>query len=383
VDLELMPRDRITIFDLASGRDHVIQPLLDELRVQGTSGQPTETVHIDGQVKVPGEYPLQPGMRVSDLIRAGGGTADAAYGGQAEIARYSVAGDGRHTELVQVDLAAAMRGDTAANVPLQAFDALTVKEVPQWGATESVTIKGEVRFPGSYPIRRGETLKSVIERAGGLTQFAFPQGSVFTRESLRKREQEQLDVLANQMERNVTSFALGGAVISGQQGGTATLALAQSLLGELRQTRAVGRMVIDLPRLIRERPGSAEDVILRGGDQLVVPRFEQQVTVLGEVQTSTSLLYNPRLSRDDYISQSGGLTRRADRAQIYVVRANGSVVASGGTGWFRRTGTADIKPGDTIVVPLDVERLPPLPFWQAITTILYNVAISVAAVHSL
>jgi protein involved in polysaccharide export with SLBB domain len=382
-DLELMPRDRITAFDLASGRDHAIQPLLDELRVQGTSGQPTETVHINGQVKVPGEYPLELGMRVSDLIRAGGGTADAAFGGQAEIARYTVAGDGRRTELVQVDLAAAMRGEATANIPLQAFDTLTVKGVPLWGKEESVTLKGEVRFPGSYPIRRGETLKSVIDRAGGLTQFAFPQGSVFTREALRKREQEQLDVLADQMQRSVTSFALGGAVVAGQTGGASTLALTQSLLGQLRQTRAVGRMVIDLSRLIRERPGSPNDVILRGGDQLVVPRLEQQVTVLGEVHNSTSVLFNPRLSRNDYISQSGGLTRRADRSQIYVVRANGSVVASGGGGWFRRTNSADIKPGDTIVVPLDVEHLPPLPFWTAVTTIMYNVAIAAAAVHSL
>ena len=382
-DLELSPRDRITVFDLASGRDHTIQPLLDELRVQGTSGQPTETVHVDGQVKVPGEYPLEPGMRVGDLIRAGGGAADAAYPGQAELTRYSVVSGARHTELIGVDLAAAMRGDAAANVPLRAFDRLTVKEVPLWGAQESVTLKGEVRFPGSYAIRRGETLKSVIDRAGGLTTYAFPQGSVFTRESLRRREQEQLDVLADQTQRSVTAFALGGAIVAGQSSGTATIGLAQSLLGQLRQTRAVGRMVIDLPRLMRESPGSTDDVVLRAGDQLIVPRFEQQVTVLGEVHNSTSLLYNPRLSRDDYIAQSGGMTRRADRGQVYVVRANGSVVASRGSGWFRRTGSVDIKPGDTIVVPLDVEHLPPLPFWQAVTTILYNVAIAVAAVHSL
>jgi polysaccharide export outer membrane protein len=104
---------------------------------------------------------------------------------------------------------------------------------------------------------------------------------------------------------------------------------------------------------------------------------------LGEVQNTTSLLYNPRWSRDDYIAQGGGMTRRADGHQIYVVRANGSVVASGGSGWFRRSGSVDIKPGDTIVVPLDVEHLPPLPLWTAVTTILYNVAIAVAAVHSL
>jgi len=383
-DVELSPRDRITVFDLASGRDHVIQPLLDELRVQATSGQPTETVYVDGQVKVPGEYPLEPGMRVSDLIRAGGGTADAAYGGNAELTRHTVvAGESRRTELIEVDLAAALRGDATANAALRPFDRLSVKEVPLWGQQESVTLQGEVRFPGKYSIRRGETLKSVIERAGGLTSYAFPQGSVFTRDSLRRREQAQLDVLAERTQRSVTSFALSGAVVAGQQGGAATLALAQSLLTQLKGTRAVGRMVIDLPTLMREPVGSPDDVVLRDSDRLVVPRFEQQVTVLGEVQNSTSLLYSPRMSRDEYIAQSGGLTRRADGGQIYVVRANGSVVASGGGGWFRRSGSVDIKPGDTIVVPLDVEHLPPLPFWQAVTTILYNIAIAVAAVHSL
>jgi polysaccharide biosynthesis/export protein len=132
-DVVLMPRDRITVFDLGSGRDHVIEPLLDELRVQATSGQPTETVYVDGQVKVPGEYPLEPGMKVSDLIRAGGGTADAAYGGNAELTRYSVtAGESRRTELIQIDLAAAMRGDPAANEALKPFDRLNVKQIPLW-----------------------------------------------------------------------------------------------------------------------------------------------------------------------------------------------------------------------------------------------------------
>jgi polysaccharide biosynthesis/export protein len=383
-DIELMPRDRITAFDLASGRDQVIQPLLDELRVQGTAAHPTETVHVDGQVKVPGEYPLEPGMRVSDLIRAGGGPADPAYGGQAELARYTVAADGsRRTSLIAVDLAAAMRNEPSANVELQSFDTLTVKQVPLWGERESVALKGEVRFPGVYVIRRGETLKSVIERAGGLTQFAFPEGSVFTRESLRKREQEQLDLLAGRMERDITSLALGGAVSAGQTGGASALSLTQSLLSQLRGSRAVGRMVIDLTRLIRKPAGSPDDVLLRDEDQLIVPRFQQQVTVLGEVQNSTSVLYNPRLSRDDYIAQSGGTTRRADRGQIYVVRANGSVVAHDGSRWFQSASGEAIKPGDTIVVPLNVERLPPLPFWQAVTGILYNLAIAAAAVHAL
>jgi polysaccharide biosynthesis/export protein len=123
-------------------------------------------------------------------------------------------------------------------------------------------------------------------------------------------------------------------------------------------------------------------VIMRNGDELFVPRLQQEVTVIGEVQNSTSHLYNSKLGRDDYISMSGGLTRRADHKSIYVVRANGNVVANQGNRWFKN-GDVGIKPGDTVVVPLDAEHLPPLPYWTAVTTILYNVAIAVAAVHAL
>src|SRR5690606_845989 len=119
-DVPLMPRDRITVFDLESGRDHTIKPLLQELQPQSGIDRPTEIVKIDGQVKVPGEYPLEPGMTVSDLIRAGGGLSDAAYRGKAELARYTVVdGESRRTELIEIDLAAVLAGDPAADVPLQ------------------------------------------------------------------------------------------------------------------------------------------------------------------------------------------------------------------------------------------------------------------------
>jgi polysaccharide export outer membrane protein len=133
--------------------------------------------------------------------------------------------------------------------------------------------------------------------------------------------------------------------------------------------------------MMKQRAGSPQDVILRDGDTLIVPKFQQQVTVIGEVQNSTSHLYSPGFTREDYISMSGGTTHRADRGRIYVVHANGSVVSTEGNRWFERS-SAPIKPGDTVVVPLDTERLPPLPFWQAVTGIIYNVAIAAAAVHS-
>jgi polysaccharide export outer membrane protein len=381
-DVELKPRDRIMVFDLASGRDRVIQPVLDELRLQSTSAHPTEVVHVDGRVKVPGDYPLEPGMSVSDLIRAGGGLADAAYGGSAELTRYRVVnGEIRRTELVDIDLSAAMRGDASGNLRLEPFDNLSVKEVPQWQGREGVTLTGEVRFPGHYAIKRGETLKSVLERAGGLSDFAFPEGSVFTREELKRREQEQLDRLSDRMQRDLTVLALQGAA-GNQAGAGAALSVGQTLLSQLRGAKAVGRLVIDLPRTLDSPVGSLHDVILRDGDVLIVPRFQQQVTVIGEVQNATSHLYNPGLTREDYISLSGGTSRNADRKRIYVVHANGSVVSKEGNRWFQISSQSEIKPGDTVVVPLDAAKIPALPFWTAVTTIIYNVAIAAAAVHS-
>jgi hypothetical protein len=127
--------------------------------------------------------------------------------------------------------------------------------------------------------------------------------------------------------------------------------------------------------------GSVSDVILRDGDELLVPKYQQEVTVIGEVQNVTSHLYKPNLTRDNYIAMSGGVTRRADTGRIYVVRANGSVVISDGGRWYSSS-SVQIRPGDTIVVPLNAEHMPLLPLWQAVTQIIYNVAIAAAAVHS-
>lgn len=388
-NVPLMARDEITVFDLQSGRDRIIQPLLEDLSLQGGMSQPTSVVRVDGRVKVTGSYPLEPGMRVSDLIRAGGGLADSAYGGLAELARYQIVdGQSRQTQVIDIDLAAVLRGDQAANLQLQPFDLLSVKEISLWGEQEQVILAGQVRFPGTYSIKHGETLKSVLARAGGLTEFAFPEGSVFTRQELQQREQQQLDFLGQRMQTDIATMALqasAGAQLNGQGGGNpaGSLAIGQTLLSQLKSAKAIGRLVIDLPRVISEPMGSEDDVMLRNGDNLIVPRYQQEVTVIGEVQSVTSHLYRTELTRADYIALSGGMTIHADKSKIYVVRANGSVVANIGS--FFRINSANVKihPGDTIVVPLDTERLPPLPMWQAITQILYNIAVSVAAVHSL
>ncbi len=328
-NVELMPRDRIVVFDSESGRSQLLNPLLDDLRRQSRIDQPSEIVRIDGRVKANGDYPLEPRMRVSDLLRAGGGLQDAAYGTKAELTRYRIGGDARQTQLINVDLAAVLKGDESADVPLQPFDFLNIMEVPEWSEQEQVTLLGEVRFPGIYPIQRGETLRSVLNRAGGLSSLAFPEGSVFTRLELQEREQEQLDKLAERLQSDLAAAALS-ATAANQGGAGQALTVGQSLLNQLKATKAVGRLVIDVDSVIASPMGSANDVVLRKGDLLLIPKQKQEVTVIGEVQTTTSHFYRENLSRDDYIGLSGGVTRKADRGSIYIVRADGSVVSSEG-----------------------------------------------------
>jgi protein involved in polysaccharide export with SLBB domain len=313
--------------------------------------------------------------------------ANDAYTGNAELARYVIGPNGvRHTQIYRVNLAQALAGNAQDNLVLKPFDVLTVVKVSQWGRQATVTLRGQVRFPGTYTIRPGETLKSVIERAGGLTPWAFPQGAVFTRTELQRREQHEMNLLAQRMRIELGVLALRASVTAtgGAAGAAAnTMVVAQSLLQQLKSEHAVGRLVINLRKIIKDPANSPYDVVLRNRDTLYVPKFEQEVTVIGEVQDPTSHLYNPNLSRSAYIRLSGGLTSEADHKHIYVVRADGSVVTGEHSSfWFSHSGT-QIKPGDTIVVPINAEKMLPLPFWQAVTGILYNVAIAAAAVHAL
>lgn len=377
----LQVRDTVHVFSLVFGRQLVIQPILDELKLQARYGAPYNEVNVAGFVRAPGAYPLEPGMRISDLIRAGGDMVEGAYGVEAELTRYSVVdGEYRTTEILDVDLDAVMAGDQAANILLSAHDHLTISLVPDWDSTWSVRLEGEVRFPGEYQIRRGETLTDVLERAGGLNDQAFPEGAIFLRESLREREREQLEVLARRMESDLATLSLESLDTNGAE----ALSTGQALLDQLRNTEPVGRLVIDIEQ-ITSRVDSGRivrDIELRDGDRLLIPNRSQEVTVLGEIQYATSHLYQPGLARNDYIALSGGLTRKADEKLIYVVRASGAVISSNRSKWFGRGQTMEIRPGDTIVVPLETDRIRPLTFWTSVTQILYQGAIAVAAVKT-
>jgi protein involved in polysaccharide export with SLBB domain len=206
---------------------------------------------------------------------------------------------------------------------------------------------------------------------------------VFTRLELRQREELRNRELAERIQRDLAATSVQ-ALQASQKAENATAATAaQALLAQLQTTPAVGRLVINLDNVIAGGVGSRGDIILRDGDVLTIPKIPQEVTVLGEVQNSTSHLFRSGLSVRDYIDLSGGLSQRADGGRLYIIRADGSVVTPR-SGWLVMSrATLVIQPGDTIVAPMDVERLPPLPLWQAITSIVYNAAVALAAINSL
>lgn len=384
-DPALQSGDRVFVFSLQKDRGTELSGVLNELKMQVRDNQAVPTVFINGRVRAAGEYPLQTSMKVSDLLRAGGGLDDSAFAGTAELTRFEIIdGEKRQTEVLQLELGAISAGNLAADRELKPYDVLTVQRTPEWYEQGSVVLRGEVKFPGTYPLRKGETLRSVIERAGGLTDEAYAEGTVFTRIDVQQQQQQQIDTLAARMQTDLSVLALQTAqatVQSQNQNSTNTLALGQSLLSQLRSTKAAGRLVVDLKGSLQAAAGADADLRLEDGDTISVPKLKQFVAVVGEVQNPTAHVWHKDQSRDEYVNLSGGTTRNADKKRIYVVRADGSVSIAGGSRWFK-TGGVEMKPGDTVVAPLDAERMRPLPLWTSVTQIIYNLAIAAAAVNS-
>ena len=371
-NFNLQAHDTVYIFELGGNREAVVKPLIDELEQQSGGDSLFKRVTVSGRIKIAGDYPLEKNMTVSDLISAAGGLSDSAYRLEAEITRDEL---DENSEIIvrhiKVDLQSLLNGDSSADNFLQSRDRLYIKEVPNWSENFTVEIIGEVSFPGVYAIKSAETLGQVLQRAGGLNTAAFPQGSIFVRESLREKEKTYLLSLADRLEKDIALLSI--------EKNTSAVETGESLLAQLRETEAMGRLVIDLEMVMSNVGNELKDIYLQDGDKLYVPEKTQEVTVIGEVQFPTSHLFDGFSTRESYISKSGGFTSRADHKRIYVVRANGSVITSERSAWFARNNNLNIQPGDTIVVPLDAYRVRPITLWSSVAQILSQIGLFAAS----
>ena len=371
----LMSRDKIIVLSAYGDRATQISPYITQLKRQATLGTSAKIVASGGTVRFPGEYPLVEGMSIDDLIRLSGGLVESAYSQSAEIARIDLSNPNR---AVSSTVVSSLTG--SSTMALQPSDYVEFRTIPDFRETQTISLEGEFVFPGTYAFDKGENLSSVIQRAGGFTDEAFVDGSIFLREALKIREQQELDRLAKVLNDDLNADRLRDAN-SNIAVDDAQLTLQRNAIEALASAEAQGRLVIPLMKIVNF---SVDDVALKTNDRLLIPKFSQEVTVIGEVQRPTSYLYDASFSQADYLMQSGGIKPSADKRGIYVVKAGGQVIMPT-RGWFRfRSAQANIGPGDTIVVPLDTDdtRIRGIPLLAEVSTIIYQLALGAAAVNS-
>jgi polysaccharide biosynthesis/export protein len=315
------------------------------------------TVYIEGDVTKPGRYPWTGNMKVADLIRVGGGLKESADRQTADLTHYTwssqAAGNrlvGQHETIV---IAAALEGDPNSNLALHNGDVLTIRQLTGWNDLgASITVRGEVRNPGTYGIRPGEKLSSILERAGGFTSAAYPYGTVLQRTQVRDLEMKQQTELILRI-KGIQSDLQGLPETTPDQKQSKEMALAQyqTTLEQLSANPPVGRVAMQISGPVDRWKNSSADVEVRAGDTVTIPKKPSYVMVTGQVLNPTAVTYRPGQSAKWYLSQSGGPTQVADKKGVFVIRADGSVVGSSESLWSGRSLGVVLRPGDTVVVP--------------------------------
>jgi protein involved in polysaccharide export with SLBB domain len=314
------------------------------------------TVYIKGEVAKPGRYPLTGNMRIADLIGVAGGLKRSAFTDMADLTRYLTEGQAQTTgEHQEISLAAALAGDTNSNQLLRDGDTLSIRQIPGWkdiGA--SIVVEGEVQHPGTYGISPGETLSSVLRRAGGFLPTAYPRGAVYERIEVRKFQEKTKEDLIRRIDQEGVNVKVALTENAQEQAALQQAALVQKerVLTALRQAPVTGRMVVRLTDDLSQFTGSPDDIEVRAGDRLVIPKNPNVVIVTGQVYNPNALTFRPRKGAGWYLERAGGPSALAEKKNIFIVRANGEVVSgNNGSWWGGGVLSTKVEPGDTIVVP--------------------------------
>lgn len=343
--------------DVLIGNTNIDLRPFDTIRIFGRYEVDAPKVTIRGEVLQPGTYPMSKGMTAAGLVRMAGGFKRDALLESADLTSYDVSQGNRLVEdLSTVQIGAAVAGTNPhADVPLKPGDVLAIHQITNWNDMgESVTIRGQVKFPGSYGFKDGDRLSSVLRRAGGLLSTAYPMGAEFTRVQVRDFEQKSRDELIRQIETNSAAARLSPSLAGSNAGGELQLIKAQQdqVLADLKSHPPVGRMVVHISADIDSWANTPADIELRPGDVLTIPKQPGFVLVTGQVYNTTALTFAPGKTAEWYLRRAGGTNSTANRKEIFIIRANGSVVGRHSGGWFDDDVLSiKLNPGDVVVVP--------------------------------
>jgi protein involved in polysaccharide export with SLBB domain len=331
-------------------------------------------VRIAGEIANPGVYPLNPSMEVEDLLFIARPLISSQN--KAELFRINP-DEGVYVEKIDITNAKDLK------IALKPDDYLLIHKKQTYREIGHVLLEGEFNSPGLYDIKEGTTLGKLIDIAGGFTENAYLEGTIFTKKSVRKLQDEALDDLVKETRMRLLAEqrAIMGSITSEDDklAQIKYIQIQEQQLESLKKLKNPGRVVINL------KDPSQLNIPLENGDELKVPRLTGTVQVIGEVYNSTGIAYEEGLSLNDYLRIAGGPKPTADVKEIYIRRASGEVEkgkirsASGKMG-----GSVKIKPGDTIIVPEKVRI--GRSGWEVLAftvDILYKVGLAVAAVAAI
>ncbi|MCC6503772.1 MAG: SLBB domain-containing protein [Deltaproteobacteria bacterium] len=358
-DMQLRPGDVISVFEAVPDK---------------------KVVRLAGAVKREGTYSVGEELTVKGLISLAGGLKSYAYNKQAELTRVTPTPTGPETKKILINLDQALSGDPEHDLKLAENDYLFIRTVPEWELYRTVVISGEVRFPGTYTIEKGETINALISRAGGFTEKAYLNGAFFNRASVRTQQQLQIEEFANRLEYELLAGSAESMAATLDPQAAAQLKIAsdqkKALIAKIRTAKAIGRIAIELEPFDRFK-GSPGDIALEEGDKLHIPENPAQVQVMGSVYNQTSFIYFPGSSVSDYLKKAGGFTRNADDDEMYILKVNGMAISKrNSSGWLGGFNSKRLDPGDTIVVPEKIEKVVWLREVKDITQILYQIAVT-------
>ena len=378
-------------------KEGLVKPLQDGdlVTVFAISRRFDNAVTLRGNVASPRRYPWTEGLRVGDVIPDKDALVSSSYWVRQnnaaklevnslnevrnEVKRsfaeinwdYAVVerlNKNLTTSLIPFNLGkAVIEHDPEQNLLLQAGDTITVfskddMQVPIANRTKYVVLEGEFARAGVYQVKPGETLRQLVERVGGFSPEAYLFGGEFTREATRQVQQKRLDELVTRMEAEIQRAAIRRSSTMDTKEEAATIKLeAQSqeaLLNKMRQVKASGRIVLEMPEHAVELK-NLPDIALEDGDRYFVPSTPSTVSVMGTVYNQNAFVYKKGQTVSDYLNRAGGPTRDGDDSEVYLVRADGTVFSKRQGSFIFGEGSLGGRkamPGDTIIVPERLER---------------------------
>jgi protein involved in polysaccharide export with SLBB domain len=341
---------------LIGNSNYPLEPF-DTVRVFGRYEADAPRVIIGGEVLRPGTYALSHGMTAAQLVRMAGGFKRGALLTDADLTSYQIVGGAKVvTDRRSIRIGDAVdRGDQADDIALKPGDVLTVHQLTGWSDIgASIKLEGEIAHPGTYGFEQGERLSSILRRAGGFRDTSYPAGAVLIREEVQKLEEKSREELIRQIETSSASARISPNLGTGDQSATLQLIAQQQseVLSRLRSQPASGRLVIHITADIGSWANTPADIEVRAGDVLRIPKRPGFVLVTGQVYNASAITFTPGKTAGWYLHHAGGVTQIANTKQIFIIRANGSVVGREPSLWFDHDVLATrLDPGDVVVVP--------------------------------